>query len=237
MGMAKILLVDDLKLTLEIAKSALINSGAVIITATNGAEALTIVKKEKPDLVLMDLFMPVMSGDECCKLIKEDNSISHIPVVLTSSAARLSGLNKSTLSLCDGIMKKPFSKSDFLETVNEYVEIKCRNNPRVPVNFDVSFKHAEKVLRGRITNLSRGGVCIETEHIAPKGAKIDIAVASKQSGFFELFGKVVWTRLNSKQSDPKGLSGMGIKFLEQDSAHEDAVKSLAGNLSSSLDLI
>jgi len=87
MGIAKILLVDDLKLTIEIAKSALINSGAAIITASNGADALIRIKKESPDLVLMDLFMPEMNGDECCKLIKEDPSISHIPVVLMSTLA------------------------------------------------------------------------------------------------------------------------------------------------------
>ncbi len=235
MSITKILLVDDLKLTLEIAKSALINSGATIITANNGDEALSRVKEEKPDLVLMDLFMPKMNGDECCKLIKEDPSISHIPVILISSPARLSGLDKSTLSLCDGIMKKPFSKSDFLEKVKEYVHIKCRTYPRLPVSFDVSFKHAEKVLRGRITNLSHGGVCIESEHIVPKGAKIDIAVASKQAGFFELFGKVVWSAIDSKQSESQRLGGMGIKFLEQDSMHKDAVNSLAGSLSSALD--
>ncbi len=61
MSLTKILLVDDVKLTLEIAKSALINSGATIITATDGAEALSLVKKESPDLVLMDLFMPEMN--------------------------------------------------------------------------------------------------------------------------------------------------------------------------------
>ena len=234
MSLTKILLVDDVELTLEIAKSSLINSGAVIITATDGAEALTRVKEERPDLVLMDLFMPEMNGDECCKLIKEDPSISHIPIVLMSSTARLSGLDKSTLSLCDGIMKKPFSKSEFLEKVKKHANIKCRNNPRLPVNFDVSFKHNEKVLRGRITNLSHGGIFIESEHIVPKGAKIDIAVATKQAGFFELFGKVVWSGIGSNQSESKGSGGMGIKFLEQEQGLENAVNSLAGNLSSVL---
>ena len=237
MSIAKILVVDDLKLTLEIAKSALINSGAAIITASNGAEALSRIKKESPDLVIMDLFMPEMNGDECCKLIKEDPSISHIPIVLMSSSARLNGLDKSTLSLCVGIMRKPFSKSEFLEKVQEHADIKCRKNPRLPVSFDVCFKHNEKILRGRMTNLSRGGIFIESEHIAPKGAKIDIAVSTKQAGFFELFGKVVWSGNDSKQSGPQQSGGMGVEFLEQDGALKSAIKSLAGDLSSALEPI
>lgn len=235
MGIAKILLVDDLKLTLEIAKSALVNSGAAIITANDGAEALSRVKKERPDLVLMDLFMPEMNGDECCKLIKEDPSISHIPIVLMSSAARLNRLDKATISLCVGTLRKPFSKSEFLEKVQEHADIKCRKNPRLPVSFDVSFKHNEKILRGRMTNLSHGGIFIESEHVVPKGAKVDIAVACKKAGLFELFGKVAWSGINSKQSGPQQSGGMGIKFLDQDAAHINAIKSLAGDLSSALE--
>lgn len=235
MSITKILLVDDLKLTLEIAKSALTNSGAVILTASDGAEALTRVKAEKPDLIFMDLFMPNMGGDECCKLVKEDPTISHIPIILTSSTARLNGLDKNIISLCDGIMEKPFSKSEFLEKVKEHVEIICRSHPRLVVSFDISFIHGEKVLRGRIANISRGGVYIESEQTLPVGTKTSIAVTSKQAGFFELFGKVVWSCPNSNQSDPKGLGGMGIKFLEQDSAYENAMIALTGDLSSSLD--
>ena len=235
MSITKILVVDDLKLTLEIATSALINSGAHIMTANNGAEALSRVKKERPDLVLMDLFMPEMNGDECCKLIKEDPSISHIPIVLMSSAARLSGLDQATISLCAGTLRKPFSKSEFLEKVQEHADIRCRKNPRLPVSFDVSFKHNENILKGRMTNLSKGGLFIESEHVAPKGAKIDIAVADKKTGLLELFGKVAWNGIDSKQSDDRQLAGMGIEFLEQDKSLKNAIKSLAGDLSSALE--
>ena len=160
--------------------------------------------------------------------------MSHIPVVLISSSTRLEGLDKNTLSFFDGTMKKPFSKGEFLEKVKEYVDIKCRKSPRLAVNYDITCKNGAKTFRGRMTNLSHGGMYIETENVLTEGTKVDIAVTTKRSGCFELFGKVAWTYMKSNASQRDNSSGMGIKFLEQDPALKNAVNSLAGSLSSAL---
>ena len=75
---------------------------------------------------------------------------------------------------------------------------------------------------------------IETENVLTEGTKVDIAVTTKQAGCFELFGKVAWSFIDSKQPESKRSGGMGIKFLEQNPAFKNAVNSLAGNLSSAL---
>ncbi len=73
-GMArkKVLLADDAELLLDLEKKILVREGVTVLTAGNGREALDLVRRERPDLVFLDLDMPVMDGDECCRRIRED---------------------------------------------------------------------------------------------------------------------------------------------------------------------
>src|SRR6185369_2073121 len=86
--MKKILLVDDVRLLLDIQKRFLASSQVRILTAGDGAEALEIVRLEHPDLIIMDKYMPKMNGLDCCVAIKADQSIAHIPVIMSTNAAR-----------------------------------------------------------------------------------------------------------------------------------------------------
>ena len=69
--MKKILLVDDVKLLLEVQKKYLSASLIQILTACDGHEALEVAGKERPDLIIMDNYMPRMDGITCCRLIKQ----------------------------------------------------------------------------------------------------------------------------------------------------------------------
>ena len=70
--MKKILIVDDLEMNLDVCMSVFSRVACKLYTAKNGLEALEITKRIRPDLIILDLHMPEMDGDECCRLIKDD---------------------------------------------------------------------------------------------------------------------------------------------------------------------
>lgn len=83
----KVLLVDDLNLILELEKVYLKGLHVDVYVAGNGEEALEIVSREKPDLIYMDLNMPVMDGPTCCRILKSDPTTREIPVIMVISAS------------------------------------------------------------------------------------------------------------------------------------------------------
>ena len=84
--MPKILLVDDVKLLLEIQKGFLASSNLEIFTAGDGLEALDIARQERPDLIILDKYMPRMDGVTCCSTLKNDPYLKRIPVIIVSNA-------------------------------------------------------------------------------------------------------------------------------------------------------
>ena len=79
-----------------------------ILTAANGADALEIVQKEKIDLVISDIMMPIMDGCELCNKIKSDSDLSHVPVILLTAAVGVENRIESLESGADGYIEKPF---------------------------------------------------------------------------------------------------------------------------------
>ncbi|MDH3975640.1 MAG: response regulator, partial [Deltaproteobacteria bacterium] len=118
--MKKILIVDDSSFFIEIEKAFLQRTDCIILSAHNGQEALEVAQKEKPDLVLLDLYMKEMKGDECCRLIKEDEAIAHIPVIMVTSASHLGDRSRAVAAGCDDYLAKPVSKADLLRKVKKY---------------------------------------------------------------------------------------------------------------------
>lgn len=81
----KILLIDDDSLLLRMYATKLQADGYVVLEAANGQEGIAIAKKEKPDLILLDLMMPVMNGIETLKILKKDPDVKNIPVIVQTN--------------------------------------------------------------------------------------------------------------------------------------------------------
>lgn len=113
----KILVVDDEENILELIKFNLENSGYKVITATNGMEALKLVKSEIPKLVLLDLMLPGMDGYDVCKEIRKDSSTSAIPIIMiTAKGEELDKILGLELG-ADDYITKPFSIRELLARV------------------------------------------------------------------------------------------------------------------------
>src|SRR5205809_742258 len=103
----KILLVDDANLFIDLARKALESTGAQLLIARDGVQALRILQTESPDLIVLDLVMPEMSGDKVCAMIKNDPLTADIPVIIVTSRGRAEDIERCRKAGCDDFLTKP----------------------------------------------------------------------------------------------------------------------------------
>lgn len=120
----KILVVDDESANVELLKVLLKREGYVVVTASDGQQALDMVEREHPDLVLMDVMMPKLSGFEVCDQIKQNKATRLTPVVLITALAesedRIQGINAGA----DDFLTKPVNQHELRARVNSLVRLK-----------------------------------------------------------------------------------------------------------------
>ena len=110
---ATILITDDIEVNRNLVKGYLEQYDFNLLEAENGEEAIKVCKEQRPDMVLMDMKMPVMDGFEATQKIKQDDEIKDIPVVaLTASAMKQS--EDEIKGMCDGYLRKPVSKLELV---------------------------------------------------------------------------------------------------------------------------
>ena len=111
--MRSVLIVDDEYGLAEMAAELLALQGHAVATAINGKLALESLGRMRPDLVLVDVMMPVMSGDELVRRMKRDPALRDIPVIMMS-AAGFEGLDADLRPLIGGFLQKPFTFDELM---------------------------------------------------------------------------------------------------------------------------
>jgi len=122
-----ILIVDDIKKNLELLASILYNESYNVLFATSGQRALKIVVEKQPDLILLDIMMPVMNGYEVCQKLKENEKTNEIPVIfITARTEEYAIVEGFEVGAVDYITK-PFNKAELIARVNTHLKIKNQN--------------------------------------------------------------------------------------------------------------
>lgn len=116
---SRILVVDDYPALVTIIRHKLLQNGYEVITAQNGLDALELVEKEVPDLVISDVEMPLMDGYELCRKIKENPKFNTIPVILVTSRIEASSLMKGIEAGADNYLTKPYDDDTLFSKVSE----------------------------------------------------------------------------------------------------------------------
>jgi len=116
-----ILIVEDEPKNLILLRDLLQVSGYSTIEATDGKQGVELAKSKKPDLILMDIMMPVMDGLEATRILKADATTSNIPVVALTSYAMKGDEERILKAGCDGYLSKPFDIKELLKQVTEYL--------------------------------------------------------------------------------------------------------------------
>jgi two-component system cell cycle response regulator DivK len=114
-----ILIVEDESINLKLVRDLLQASGYLTLEANNGKLGIELAKAHKPDLILMDILMPVMDGFEAMKILKADAETRNIPIIALTSYAMKGDEEKMCEAGCDGYISKPIDTKEFLKTVSE----------------------------------------------------------------------------------------------------------------------
>ena len=119
-----ILIVDDNLQNLELLQAYLEDMDCQTIPATDGAEAMEIIAKQPPDLILLDVMMPKMSGFEVCKRIKNAPQTSDIPIIMVTALNELGDIKRGIDSGTDDFLSKPVNKLELLTRVKTMLKLK-----------------------------------------------------------------------------------------------------------------
>jgi DNA-binding response OmpR family regulator len=113
---------DDSELVLAMAKDALEEAGFTVRIATNGIEANRyIFSKERPDLIIMDIMMPMLDGNKKAKILKDNELSRDIPILLLSSKGDEEVRQLAKEAGADGYILKPFSPADIVAKVKKFI--------------------------------------------------------------------------------------------------------------------
>ena len=119
---SKILIVDDTE-TMRLYEHMLLSGqGYVLEMAENGIDALKKVEADKPDLVLLDIMMPLMDGIECCRKIKAEDSTKDIKVVMVTTKSEYEKVKEAFAAGCDDYVTKPIDRMELLSKLKELLK-------------------------------------------------------------------------------------------------------------------
>lgn len=117
----KILLVEDELTNREVAEVILRNQGYEVIVANDGQEGIDRARAELPDLIVMDLLMPILDGLSASRELKADPRTAHIPILVVTAKVSTSDRHAAQAAGCDGFLSKPYRNKRLLETVKQYL--------------------------------------------------------------------------------------------------------------------
>ena len=113
----RVLIVEDNELNMKLFNDLLEAHGCYTLQTKDGVEALRMARAHRPDLILMDIQLPEVSGLEVTKWLKEDDDLSHIPVVAVTAFAMKGDEERIREGGCEAYISKPISVSHFLDTI------------------------------------------------------------------------------------------------------------------------
>lgn len=170
----KVLLVDDVRLFLELEKTFFRRQGCEIFTATTGTEALTVVSKERPDLVVLDLSLPEMDGLEVLKRIRANEQLHGIKIIIASVSGEEEDIKNCKEAGCDAYLTKPVTQRVLLDTAARILGIPQRVDIRIWIEMQVEGSKDGDKFYGQSDNISIGGIYVRCEKEFVIGAHINL---------------------------------------------------------------
>jgi len=153
---AKILVVDDTPSNVKLLADVLGAKGYGVVTAASGAEALEVVERERPDLVLLDVMMPGMSGYDVCRKLRANPATTLLPVVMVTALDPGQERVKGIEAGADDFLSKPIHQPEILARVRSLLRIKSLYDELTELNRTLEHRVSEQVTQlERLSRLKR----------------------------------------------------------------------------------
>jgi len=211
--MKKILLVDDLRTLIEKEKSILNRSDFEIFTATSSEEALKIHSSNRMDLIVVDLEMPGTGGDDLCKMIREDDRLKNVSIIVVCANSK-SDMERVEKCTANDYVTKPIRPMELLRKVSRLMAIQERKSYRVLLKVTVKGKLDDISFFCTSQNISTTGILIETERTLQVGDIISCSFYLPNAGPVSLDGEVVRTSGNVVDG-----FNYGVRYLKISPGH------------------
>lgn len=219
--MPKILLVDDVELFLELEKTFLEELDHEVVVARSGEEALELIAADMPDLVLLDLYMVGLDGDEVCRKLRAEEKTKKLPVIMVTAAGKEEQIKRCLEAGCDDYVTKPINKNDLLEKIQRQLgKVRSRKAPRVPVSLNVQIKSGDRSLETCARDISKNGIYVKSKNPLEVGAPVELCLTLTDGQKIPVLGKV-------KRVQQGTDGGMGIYFVHPEHEGVDALNQLA----------
>ncbi len=216
MATPKILLVDDTKLFLKLEQEYLKQSSVAVLIAENGRQALEIARRDRPDLIFMDLNMPEMDGATCCAAIKADPELRSIPVILVTTSGMSESMEQCKDAGCDGFLTKPIDRKAFLELGRKFLSNINRRERRVSCKLKALFRiNNSDNLHGICMDLCSQGLYLAYagEVRVEDRVEVSMLVSGSSADLVEAWGRVSWVNMGASRKKQKLPEGFGVEFL------------------------
>ncbi|NBW06606.1 MAG: response regulator [Caulobacteraceae bacterium] len=126
----KVLIVEDNELNMKLFHDLLDSQGYQTLQTREGLQAMALARQHMPDLILMDIQLPEISGLEVTKWLKDDEELAHIPVIAVTAFAMKGDEERIRQGGCEAYISKPISVMHFLETVRKHLGTPAPVTPR-----------------------------------------------------------------------------------------------------------
>ena len=216
-----ILVVDDTPLFRDIESLFLARSGRVV-TARDAEDGLAALRRERPDVAVIDLHMPGMGGDAMCRAIKADPELRSTPVILVTGSDAPEDHASAIRAGADDVLAKPLSRVTLIHAVNRFLRSPVlRGLARVHLETAVRIRLPDEDAWGTARNLSRGGIFVELEHPILPHTEVELEFRLPDGPTpLAPTAQVVWNRRGA----PDAPMGLGLQFLALDGASAQRIE-------------
>lgn len=209
--MKTVIIAEDLKISLEREQSFFSRTGIRTIGAVSNDEILDVHRAENANLIITNLDMPGMSGENLCSLIRADHKLRSVSIIIVCTETA-SNLQRCAQCGANAFISSPVNTAVLLQEAHQLLHITQRRTCRIPLKVRLEGRAMGKPFTGSIENISTAGLLIHTEAVLFEGDEIQCSFDLQAGGLIYLSAEVVRT------IEPKDSSSLkkyyGVRFTD-----------------------